>query len=246
MHSLLNSLKTQKISQNNNSFLFQHLPTGLGTTIGNCLRRILIENLYGIAIWGIKITDKKGIVKSNFTTLTGVHETTIDLISKLKEVIFKFSPKHKELKEIYLLKLNINNQENKEYIITAADFQSTEIKVVNPKIYLATLAPHSSLQIELYCRYNWGYLSAQTQKHLLTKIEDNKNENIIVLDSSYSPIKKVFFEVKLVVADLETEEEELNLVIDTNGSLEPKEALLKSLETLGEIKENLVKEISSL
>jgi DNA-directed RNA polymerase alpha subunit len=47
MYSLLNSLKIQK---NNNSFLFQHLPVGLGTTIGNCLRRILIENLYGIAI----------------------------------------------------------------------------------------------------------------------------------------------------------------------------------------------------
>src|SRR4051794_17381013 len=109
--SLLNSLKIEETVAKNNpyssSFVLHHLPLGMGITLGNYLRRSLIAYISGLAPLGVKIADKNGSVKSMFSTLEGVTETTPHLIINLKEIIFE----EKRKKDgIFFLELKVENK----------------------------------------------------------------------------------------------------------------------------------------
>lgn len=240
--TLLNSLeieeKIDKTNPNTISFIFHHLPAGLGTTVGNYLRRFLLSYLSGVASAGIKIRDKNGPIKSKFTTIAGVVETTPYLILNLKKIVLT----EKKVKDgIFSLELKVENKEKNERIITAKDFAKIpEVEIKNPELYLATLAPGGILEISMLCRKDWGYQPIEEQKK---KYFPNE-EDIIVLDTDYSPIKggQVNFQVKSVVIGLEEKEEELELIITTNGAIKPKNALNQVLED----SQNLFGNISKL
>src|SRR5271169_3955182 len=91
--SLINSLEIEEITAkdhpNTSFFVFRHLPTTMGVTIGNYLRRLLISCVSGLAPVGVVIADKNGPVKSKFTTLEGVVETTVYLVLNLKKIILE-------------------------------------------------------------------------------------------------------------------------------------------------------------
>src|ERR1700748_1638683 len=112
--SLLNSLTiTEDVSKNdanNSSFTFQHLPAGAGLTIGNYLRRVLLTYLSGVALAAVKIADKNGPVKSKFTALSGVIETTPYLILNLKKIVLE---EKKSQEGLFFLELKIVNKEKK-------------------------------------------------------------------------------------------------------------------------------------
>lgn len=152
--SLLKSLEieetTVKDHPNTASFVFRHLPTTMGVTIGNYLRRILISCVSGLAPVGVIVSDKNGSVKSKFTTLEGVLETTVYLILNLKKVILE----EKKLKEeIICLEIKVENKTKEERIVTAGDFlKSKEVQIKNPELYLATVSPGGVLEIKLYFR----------------------------------------------------------------------------------------------
>src|SRR4051794_28943939 len=122
--SLLNNLEIEEITLKNkphsSSFIFRHLPLGMGITIGNYLRRVLLEHISGIAPLGAKIIDKNGPVKSELSVLAGVVETTPYLIINLKKIVVE---EKKKKEGIFYLELNIENKENQERVITADDFQ---------------------------------------------------------------------------------------------------------------------------
>jgi len=161
--SLLNNLEIEeKVAKNephSSSFVFSHLPTGMGITIGNYFRRVLLQYISGIAPLGAKISDKNGPVKSEISVLEGVNETNPFLIINLKEIIVK----EKKGKEgIFCLELNIDNKEKKEKVITAGDFQKDkDVEIKNPELYLATLVAAAGekkenprLEIKLYFQKN--------------------------------------------------------------------------------------------
>jgi DNA-directed RNA polymerase subunit alpha len=241
--SLLNSLIIKEINSSTNpyssSFVFSHLPLGMGTTIGNCLRQVLLTYLEGIAPLAVEITDKEGPKNCYLSTLVGAAETTPELVLNLKQIILA---EKKKKEGIFCLELKVENKSQKERIIAADDFQKPEnIAIQNPELYLATLAPDSSLEIKLYCQKNWGYHQAEEQSKYL-----NDKENIIILDSDYSPTKGglVNFQVKTEVSNFNKEEEKLTLDITTNRSIEPKKSLLEALKILNNyftvINKNLV------
>src|SRR2546430_1751420 len=122
--SLLNNLEIKEIilkdKPHSSSFVFYHLPEGMGITIGNYLRRFLLNYISGIASLGAKISDKNGPVESEISVLSGVAETTPYLIINLKKIIVE---EKKKKEGIFCLELNIENKEKKERIITADDFQ---------------------------------------------------------------------------------------------------------------------------
>jgi len=162
MSSLLNNLEIEEIITKNkdhsSSFVFRHLPLGMGITIGNYLRRILLRYISGIAPLGVEIIDNNGSVKSELSTLAGVAETTPYLIINLKKIIVE---EKKKKEGIFYLELNVENNEKEEKIITAGDFQQDkDIEIKNPELYLATLATASSgkknpkLEIKLYFQRN--------------------------------------------------------------------------------------------
>lgn len=219
--SLLNNLEiTETVLKNKpytSSFLFRHLPAGMGIVIGNYLRQFLLKYTSGIAPFGAEISDKNGTVEVEESFLVGVEEVTPYLILNLKQIIVE-EKKNKE--GVFCLELNVENKENKEKIITAGDFQKDkDIEIKNPELHVATLAPAGSLKIKLYFQKNWGY-------H-----EHEKKESIIPFDTDYSPVKGggVNFKVNSLV----NSEEELTLTITTNGSIKPKKALQEVLELSG-------------
>lgn len=230
----LKNLKIQEVKEENNPhdsiFIFRYLPPTMGLTMGNCLRRVLLTSIAGVAPIGLEITDKNGPVKSKFTTLSGITETTPYLILNCKKIVLEVK-EHKG--ELYCLEMEINNSADADYTITASDFQkNSAVEVKNPTLYLATLAPFSYLKMKLYCREDYGYHSvAEQKKYLLEK------ENVIVVDTDYSPVKggNVNFQVNSVVTGLEKDEEELKLTIITAGAISPKKALREALSIIEQV-----------
>ena len=164
--SLLKSLEIEEITTkdhpNTASFVFRHLPTTMGVTIGNYLRRSLISCVSGLAPVGVIISDKNGPVKNKYTTLEGVVEITTYLVLNLKKIILE----EKNLKEeIICLEIKVENKTKEERIVTAGDFlKSKEAQIKNPELYLATVSPGGILEIKLYCRKDWGYHQAKDQR----------------------------------------------------------------------------------
>lgn len=244
--------KTSENNPHNSSFIFRYLPETMGITIGNYLRRTIPLVLKGVALIGVKISDKKGSVTSKFTTLTGVSETTPYLILNLKKLIFR---KKTEKTGIFCLELNIENKEKKEKVVLASDFsKSEEVEVLNPELELATLATasneqgNSKLAIKLYCRESQGYHSEVEQKKYFIEQEKRKRgagksepskkdeEGVIFSDTDYSPIKvdDINFQTNSIVTGIEEKQEELILTIATNGTIAPKIVLKETLEIINQ------------
>ncbi|CFW93481.1 putative DNA-directed RNA polymerase subunit alpha [endosymbiont DhMRE of Dentiscutata heterogama] len=237
MTALLNKLKVEEITHKNkphtSSFVFRHLPAGMGVVLGNYFRQFLLKYTSGIAPLGVQISDKNGVVESEISALSGVVDpvATPFLVMKLKEV----RAEAKKKKEgIFCLELSVENKEKTEKKITAGDFQKDkEVKIKNPNLHLATLAAATSeekkpkLEIKLYFQKNWGYWEEEEQeKNYLADVE-----NVIAFATDYAPVKGdgVSFQIKSVVISRGKTEEELTLTITTNGVAEPKEALQEVL-----------------
>jgi len=219
-----------KDNPHSSSFTFHYLWPTMGLTMGNCLRRVLLTSIKGLALVGLEINDKSGPAKSKFTALNGVRETAPELILNCKKIVLETKKKDEV---IHCLKLDVKNELDQEYTVTANDLQlSSDYEIKNPNLYLAKLAPFSNLSMKLYWREDYGYHQSEEQKkYLLGK------ENIIVLDTDYSPVKGdgVNFQINSVVVGLEEEKEELVLSIATTGTITPKEALQEALKIIGHV-----------
>ena len=156
--SLLNNLEIEEIVVKNklhtSSFVFHHLPSGMGIILGNYLRHFLLKYNNGTAPLGAKISGGDGPAKSEFSTLAGVKEVTSYLIINLKKIIVE---EKKKKEGIFCLELDVENKEKKEKVITAGDFQKDKnVEIKNPDLYLATLAASTGdkenpkLKIKLY------------------------------------------------------------------------------------------------
>lgn len=158
MVSLFNSLKVQEIVDKDNSsrstFVFQDLPLGIGTALGNLLRQLLLNHVSGIAPLAVEISDQNGPVKANPSVLSGVSEggITAYLILNLKGIIWV---EKKASSEVFCCELKVENKTKKERIITAGEFQvGPETEIKNPELKLAVLSPGGELSIKLYCQKN--------------------------------------------------------------------------------------------
>ncbi|WNE40054.1 MAG: DNA-directed RNA polymerase subunit alpha [Mycoplasmataceae bacterium] len=228
---IFDNLKIEEITSKENpyssSFIFRHLPSGVGVTFGNYLRRTLSDNISGIASLGTKINDKEGSVKAEVSEIAGLRETTPFFVINLKQIIIE---EKKKKEGIFSLELKIDNNKGKqERIITAKEFNhDKEIEIKNPELYLGTLAPSANLEVKLYFQRNWGYHRHDEQKNAYF----SDDEDFIAFDTDYSPIKSggVNFKVNSVIVSQEKSEEELTLFVTTNGSIKPKIALFESLE----------------
>ncbi|MCE8163520.1 MAG: hypothetical protein I3273_05410 [Candidatus Moeniiplasma glomeromycotorum] len=244
MVSLFNSLKVQKVVDKDNpdlsSFIFQDLPLQTGTALGNLLRQLLLNHISGIAPLAVEITDQNGSVKTIFRALSGVSENgvTPDLILKLKEIIWV---EKNVSSEIFCCELKVENKTKKELAVTAGDFQvGPEAEIKNPELKLAALSPGGELTIKLYCQKNWGYheIKEKTEQESIKKIIkntfSNSKDNIIVIDTDYSPLKGglVSFQIEPDKFHLK---EKLTLNIQSKGGITPTEALAEVLEIAGSL-----------
>ena len=190
-------------------FELEPLERGFGTTIGNALRRVMLSSLPGSAISSIKI---EGVLHE-FQTIEGVYEDVTTIILNLKGVVFK---NHSNEEKI----VRINT--TKEGEITAGDIEhDADIEVINKDKVIATLSKGASLNMEMTISNGRGYVRSEDNK----KIHDIKKAGVIAIDSLYSPIERVSYEVANARVGQDESYDKLILDVWTNGSMKPEEAI---------------------
>ena len=198
-----------KISDNKKfgTVIIEPLEKGYGTTLGNALRRVLLSSLQGTAMTSIKING----VLHEFSTIEGVREDVTDIIMNLKNVTFNSKSNHTQ-------KLSLNVKGPRE--VLSSDFEeNSEVEIVDKDIVIMNLDSNREVNLEIYLDVNKGYLSADKNKS-----EDSKSVGQIILDSTFSPVKRVSFKVENSRIGQDTEFDKLILDIETNGVVTPDEA----------------------
>ena len=195
------------------------LEKGFGLTLGNALRRTLLASLPGAAAQGIKFAN--GAVKHEFSTVPGVKEDVTEIILNLKNVAFKTAVTQPDFKKI--LKLSVVGPAE----VTAGDIQSdSEVEVLNPDAYICTIDKGGVLDLDITVGRGRGYKGA----------ENNKTDEVdyIAIDSIYTPVKKVSYNVDSTRVEQNTDYDKLTLEVWTNGAFSGKEIVSLAAQILGE------------
>ena len=187
-------------------FIINSLKTGQGITIGNQLRRVLLGDLGGIAISAVRIAG----ITHEFSTIPGVREDILEILLNLKGIVFK-----SKTKKTQFGRLKIQGPS----VITADLIQlPSDLEIINPNHYIATLSTSNILEIEFKFEYGTGY-------RLASQSFSDEDENYLQLDTIFMPVQKVDFKIENVYDTKNNISEKLLLDIWTNGSLSPNDAL---------------------
>ena len=199
-------------------FICEPLHPGYGHTIGNALRRMLLSSLEGAAVTSIKID---GILHE-FSTIPGVMEDVTNIVLNIKQLCLKM-----EGEEPHTIRIEADGEKGKVKNITGADvICDADVEVVNPDLHIATLNENGSLSIEMKVEHGYGYVSAEKNKG---------NDDVIgtiPIDSIFSPISRVKYEVKSTRVGNRMDYDGLILEVWTNGTIKPEEAVAKASELL--------------
>jgi len=202
---------------NQGDFEFRPLEPGYGLTVGNALRRVLLSSLEGYAITSIKITG----VDHEFSTIQGVVQDITEIILNLKQVRFKQQIETVE-SEVATLKVS------KTDVITAANLASSlsNFQVLNTEQVICELDKKVTFEMQFTISKGRGYVPAEDNE-----IEDSPI-GTIAIDSIFTPIKNVNYNIEDYRVGQKTDYEKLNLNITTDGSIEPKQALTEASKIL--------------
>ena len=193
-------------------FELEPLERGFGTTLGNALRRVMLSSLPGDAITSVKIDG----VAHEFQKIDGVVEDVTAIVLNLKSVVIKNHAKD-ENKIIRLTK-------NTPGVVTAGDIEpDADIEILNPEQVIATLVEGGSLNMEMTIGSGRGYVVADDNKKLLQN--DKAKVGAIAIDSLYSPVERINYEVETARVGQNNNFDKLILEVWTNGSISPEEAL---------------------
>ncbi len=199
-------------------FVITPLERGYGTTLGNSLRRIMMSTMPGAAVTAVKIEG----VNHEFDTISGVREDVADIILNLKELIIKMEEDEPQ---------TIHLKAEGEGEATADDFQvSGNLEIINSDQHIATLAEDGELDLEATVEQGRGYFTAEENE------EDQEEEVIgrMHIDSDFSPVERVNFEVSDTRVGSKSNLDELKLEITTDGSLSPEDAISLAAKVLTE------------
>ena len=191
-------------------FEIEPLERGFGTTLGNALRRVMLSSLPGDAVTSIKIDG----VAHEFQKIDGIIEDVTAIVLNIKSLVFKnHSDDYNKI-----LRLSKTGPG----VVTAADIeQDADIEIFNPDLVICTLAEGGSINMEMTIGNGRGYVRAEENKKLFEK---NKM-NVIAIDSSYSPIERINYEVEPARVGQNDHYDKLILEVWTNGSMTPEEAI---------------------
>ncbi|MFD1864726.1 DNA-directed RNA polymerase subunit alpha [Planococcus sp. FY231025] len=188
-------------------FVVEPLERGYGTTLGNSLRRILLSSLPGAAVTSIQIDG----VLHEFSTVEGVEEDVASIILNIKKLALKIYSDEEKVIEIDV---------KGDGTVTAADItHDSDVEILNPDLYIATIAKDGHLRMRMYANRGRGYARA----------DQNKREDlpigVIPIDSIYTPVSRVNFQVENTRVGQLANFDKLTLDVWTDGSIGPKEAI---------------------
>ena len=208
-------ISAEDVQDNRGTFTIEPLDRGFGYTFGNSLRRVLLSSLGGAAVTSVRIEG----VAHEFSTINGVKEDVTDIVLNLKEIVCRM---HSEAAEVEAPLVVTGPGE-----VTAGDIDlPSGVEILNPETHIATLEKKTKLEIYLTIGHGRGYSPA----------EDNKTADqpigVIPIDSIFSPVKRVAYEVESARVGQRTDYDKLTLDIETDGSLDPHAALREAAEIL--------------
>lgn len=193
-------------------FELEPLERGFGTTLGNALRRVMLSSLPGDAITSVKIDG----VAHEFQKIDGVIEDVTAIVLNLKSIVIKNHAKDED-KIIRLSKSTPG-------VVTAGDIEKdADIEILNPDQVIATLVEGGKLNMEMTIGSGRGYTVADENKKLFA--QDKTKVNTIAIDSIYSPVERINYEVESARVGQNNNFDKLILEVWTNGSITPEEAL---------------------
>jgi len=203
-------IKVENLSDSYGKFIIEPLERGYGVTLGNSLRRALLSSIWGAAATAIRI---EGITHE-FTTIPGVKEDVIEIILNIKELVVKMYTD-----EPQILKINIKGKKK----VTAADIiPNINVEILNPDFIIANLNEDAKLNMEIVVDKGMGYVTAEKNK------KPDQSVDTIFIDSFFSPITKVSYNVENASLTQFSNYDKLTLEIFSNKSILPDEALSKS------------------
>lgn len=200
-------------------FEFRPLEPGYGVTIGNALRRILLSSLEGYAITAVKIEG----VDHEFGSIPGVIEDVTAIILNLKKVRFK-----RKVEEFETEKVTLNISGTTVFKAGNIDKALTGFEVLNPELEICHLDKKAELRLELTINKGRGYVPSEINRSMLPA----EDVQTIAIDSIYTPIRNVKYEVEDYRIEQKTDYEKLVIEIVTDGSIHPKEALKEAAKIL--------------
>ena len=197
-------------------FVIEPLERGFGHTLGNSIRRVLLSSIEGAGITKIRIDN----VEHEFSTLEGVKEDIIELIANLRQLVFKM-----EIAEQAVVKL----EKSGSGPVTGADLiVPAEVELVNKDCFLGTLSKNGKIRIEMVVEKGKGYRNAEEN------ISQADPLGVIPVDTVFSPIRRVMFKVENTRVGQMTNFDKLTVVIKTNGSIKPEEALSQAAKIIND------------
>ena len=208
----------QKATDFEAQFEFRPLEPGYGVTIGNALRRVLLNSLEGYAIAGVKIEG----VEHEFATMKGISEDVVEILLNLKQVRFKKVVDHEVANEKIIL--SIKNRT--EFTAGMIGEGTHSFQIMNPDLMICTLDSSARMDIELTIGKGRGYVPA----------EDNKPKDAplgyIPIDAIYTPIKNVRYTIENTRVEQRTDFEKLIMEVSTDGTIHPEEAIKEASRIL--------------
>lgn len=190
-------------------FVLEPLERGFGTTIGNALRRVMLSSLPGSAVTSIKI---EGVLHE-FQKIDGVVEDVTEIVLNIKNLVLK---NHSDSVQILHLKAD------KEGEVKAKDIEkNSDVEIINPELVICNLAKGGNIDMTLTVGNGRGYVDAKENG----KILENKEIGVIPVDSLYSPIERISYDVESARVGQSSNYDKLTLNVWTNGSITPQEAI---------------------
>jgi DNA-directed RNA polymerase subunit alpha len=183
---------------------------GFGYTLGNALRRVLLSSIAGFAITEVKID---GVVHE-YSTLDGVQEDVVDILLNLKGVALKL---HNRTEAMLTL------SKSDEGVVTAGDFEAGhDVEIVNPGHVIAHLTKGGKLNVEVKVEMGRGYQPVPARQKAT---DEDRSLGFIMVDASFSPIRKVSYHVDSARVEQRTDLDKLVMDVETNGAVEPEQAI---------------------
>lgn len=191
---------------------------GYGHTLGNALRRTLLSSMPGYAATEVKIAG----VLHEYSTIDGVQEDVVDILLNLKGIVLRL---HNRDEAILTLK------KSGEGVVTAADIEPMhDVEIINPEHVIAHLTAGGKLDVQIKVEKGRGYVAAVTRRG----DEEARSVGGLMLDASFGPVRRVSYAVESARVEQRTDLDKLVIDIETNGAIDPEEAVRYAARVLVE------------
>ena len=213
------AINVEQLGHNRAKVSLEPFERGYGHTLGNAIRRILLSSMVGYAATEVTIAG----VLHEYSSIDGVQEDVVNILLNLKGVVFKLHGRGE---------VTLSLRKDSEGVVTARDIQTPhDVEIVNPDHVIAHLSAGGKLDMQIKVEEGRGYVPGSMRRH---SDESTKSIGRIVLDASFSPVRRVSYTVESARVEQSTDLDKLVLEIETNGAITAEDAVRASAKILVE------------